>query len=213
MSDIFSSKSFMKRYGQAPPSTGPLKSGGPAKPKEKRRVKIESEGNAGQGSTAYVRGNRSEDEGGRSVTIEKDYAGVDQKVVRRKKKDGTVKTKTIKISEKRAERIKKRKDKSHGPAKKTKSEKRLAETKVKIQDAKDATRNKKASESKEVIKQSNKAKRLEKRQKRQEGRAERKKIRKEEGKTVVRAKSDGTPGMESISKREAIKRSRKKQRE
>ena len=111
MSDTFSSKNFMSRYF----SGGPAKtSGGPAKPKGKKRVKIESEGNEGQGSTEYVRGNRSEDEGGRSVEIGRDYAGEQTKTVRRKKKDGTVKTTHKKISEKRAERIKKRKDKSHG---------------------------------------------------------------------------------------------------
>ena len=81
--------------------------------KEPKRVKIESEGMAGQGSTEYVRGGRKEDKNVRSVTIEKDYAGKDQKVVRRKKKDGSVKTKSKKISSKKAERIKKRKDKSH----------------------------------------------------------------------------------------------------
>jgi len=85
---------------------------GPAK-KEPKRVKIESEGMAGQGSTEYIRGGREGDKNARSVTIEKDYAGKDQKVVRRKKKDGSVKTKSKKISSKRAERIKKRKDKSH----------------------------------------------------------------------------------------------------
>ena len=84
--------------------------------KEPKRVKIESEGMAGQGSTEYVRGGRKEDKNVRSVTIEKDYAGKDQKVVRRKKKDGSVKTKSKKISSKKAERIKKRKDKSHSPA-------------------------------------------------------------------------------------------------
>ena len=84
----------------------------PAK-KEPKRVKIESEGMAGQGSTEYIRGGREGDKNARSVTIEKDYAGNDQKVVRRKKKDGSVKTKSKKISSKKAERIKKRKDKSH----------------------------------------------------------------------------------------------------
>jgi len=88
------------------------KSGGPTK-KEPKRVKIESEGMDGQGSTEYIRGGRDGDKNARSVTIEKDYSGEDQKVVRRKKKDGTVKTKSKKISSKRAERIKKRKDKSH----------------------------------------------------------------------------------------------------
>ena len=81
--------------------------------KEPKRVKIESEGMAGQGSTEYIRGGREGDKNARSVTIEKDYAGNDQKVVRRKKKDGSVKTKSKKISSKKAERIKKRKDKSH----------------------------------------------------------------------------------------------------
>ena len=91
-----------------------VKPGSPAtKPGEPKRVKIESEGMDGQGSTEYIRGGRKGDKNARSVTIEKDYAGKDQKVVRRKKKDGSVKTKSKKISSKKAERIKKRKDKSH----------------------------------------------------------------------------------------------------
>ena len=110
MGNIFSNKSFMNRYFSAPKSTGPGKMdpmhngepgvqkedfeqfSGPAK-KEPKRVKIESEGMDGQGSTEYIRGGREGDKNARSVTIEKDYAGKDQKVVRRKKKDGSVKTK------------------------------------------------------------------------------------------------------------------------
>ena len=90
------------------------KGGSPAtKPGEPKRVKIESKGKAGQGSTEYVRGGRDGDKNVRSVEIGKDYSGDQTKTVRRKKKDGSVKTKSKKISSKRAERIKKRKDKSH----------------------------------------------------------------------------------------------------
>ena len=85
----------------------------PASKKEPKRVKIESEGSAGQGSTEYVRGSRDGDKNTRSVEIGKDYGGDQRKTVRRKKKDGTTKTKSKKISDKKAERIKKRKDKSH----------------------------------------------------------------------------------------------------
>ena len=103
MNNIFTNKRIYQMLG----------SKGPAK-KEPKRVKIESEGTNGQGSTEYVRGGRDGDKNARSVTIEKDYSGEDQKVVRTKKNDDTVKIKrTKKISSKRAERIKKRKDKSH----------------------------------------------------------------------------------------------------
>ena len=80
---------------------------------EPKRVKIESKGKAGQGSTEYVRGGRDGDKNARSVEIGKDYGGNQTKTVRRKKKDGSIKTKSKKISSKKAERIKKRKDKSH----------------------------------------------------------------------------------------------------
>jgi hypothetical protein len=81
------------------------------KDNEKKRTKIETEGKRGpdgkpQGSTEYV--NKS---GNRSVEIAKDFAGNQRKTVRRRKKDGTIKTKSKVISEKRAARIKRRKDK------------------------------------------------------------------------------------------------------
>ena len=59
-----------------------------------KRIKIESEGFDGQGSTEYIRGGRDEDKNARSVTIEKNYKGKDIKVSRRNKKDGSVKVKT-----------------------------------------------------------------------------------------------------------------------
>tara|TARA_B110000459_G_scaffold176753_1_gene200961 strand:- start:97 stop:363 length:267 start_codon:yes stop_codon:yes gene_type:complete len=71
-----------------------------------QRVKIETEGKEQQGSSEYV--NNS---GTRSVEVGRDYAGDQRKTVRRKKKDGSVKTTSRKISDKRAERIKKRKEK------------------------------------------------------------------------------------------------------
>ncbi len=82
------------------------------KDNKKKRTKIETEGKRGpdgepQGSTEYV--NKS---GNRSVEIAKDFAGNERKTVRRRKKDGTVKTKSRVISKKRAEKIKKRKNKN-----------------------------------------------------------------------------------------------------
>ena len=93
---------------------------------------------------------------------------------------------------------------------------RLSKTKEKIADAK-------AAGDKPI-----KTAKLQKRQKRQEGRAERKKIKEEAkapkynvhghlrkkkfSKTVVREKADGTSGLEEVSKRTAIKRSRKDQK-
>tara|TARA_R110002012_G_C11248346_1_gene566354 strand:+ start:162 stop:482 length:321 start_codon:yes stop_codon:yes gene_type:complete len=102
MKNIFTNKKIYQMLG----------SKGPAK-KEPKRIKIESEGFDGQGSTEYIRGGRDEDKNARSVTIEKNYKGKDIKVSRRNKKDGSVKVKTKEITSKRAERIKKRKDKSH----------------------------------------------------------------------------------------------------
>ncbi len=103
-----------KKTGKVIKTFGKKPSGSPAtKPGEPKRVKIESKGKAGQGSTEYVRGGRDGDKNARSVEIGKDYGGNQTKTVRRKKKDGSVKTKSKKISSKKAERIKKRKDKSH----------------------------------------------------------------------------------------------------
>ena len=93
--------------------SSPFMAKSPLLQKEPKRVKIESEGIAGQGSTEYVRGGREGDKTHRSVEIGRDYQGDQRKTVRRKKKDGTTKTKSKKISDKKAERIKKRKDKSH----------------------------------------------------------------------------------------------------
>jgi len=83
------------------------------KDNKKKRTKIETEGKRGpdgepQGSTEYV--NKS---GNRSVEIGKDFAGNQRKTVRRRKKDGTIKTKSKVISEKKAARIERRKDKTH----------------------------------------------------------------------------------------------------
>jgi hypothetical protein len=70
-----------------------------------QREKIETEGKLQQGSSEYV--NNS---GKRSVEVGRDYAGDQRKTVRRRKKDGSVKTTSRKISDKSAERIKKRKE-------------------------------------------------------------------------------------------------------
>jgi hypothetical protein len=83
----------------------------PEEKKEPKKVKIETKGIDNQGSTEYVRGGRKKDKNGRSVAIGKDFGGDNRKTVRRKKKDGTIKTTSKKISDKRAAKIKKRKDK------------------------------------------------------------------------------------------------------
>ncbi len=103
--------------------SSPFMAKSPLKDDEDKRVKITKGGDNkyNDRSVEYIKGGR-ENERGRSVEIsqgniddtksgpDNEYAS---KTVRRKKKDGTVKTKSKKISTKRAERIKKRKDKSH----------------------------------------------------------------------------------------------------
>jgi len=71
-----------------------------------QREKFETEGKLQQGSSEYV--NNS---GKRSVVVGRDFEGDQRKTVHRRKKDGSVKTTSRKISDKRAERIKKRKEK------------------------------------------------------------------------------------------------------
>ena len=71
-----------------------------------QRTKIETEGKMQQGSTEYVNSS-----GTRSVEVGRDFQGDQRKTVRRKKRDGTNETTSKKISDKRAERIKKRKEK------------------------------------------------------------------------------------------------------
>jgi len=84
----------------------------PALPKKApKKIKVETEGKDNQGATEYIRGGREGDKNTRSVEVSKDFAGDNRKTVRRKKKDGTIKTTSRKISDKRAARIKKRKDK------------------------------------------------------------------------------------------------------
>ena len=80
------------------------------KDNEKKRTKIEREGKKGpdgkyQPSTEYI--NKS---GNRSVEIGRDFAGNQRKTVRKKRKDGSIKTRSRVISDKRAERIKKIKE-------------------------------------------------------------------------------------------------------
>ena len=90
---------------------------------EEKKVKISSGGTNkyNDRSVEYIKGGRG-NERGRSVeisqgNIDDTKSGPDNeyatKTVRRKKKDGTIKTKSKKISTKRAERIKKRKDKKY----------------------------------------------------------------------------------------------------
>ena len=92
---------------------------------EEKKVKISRGGTNkyNDRSVEYIKGGRTPDERGRSVEISQGTidntkpAGEDNeyntKTVRRRKKDGTVKTKSKKISNKKAERIKKRKDKKY----------------------------------------------------------------------------------------------------
>ena len=83
-----------------------------ANPEEEKKVKIDN-----SGSTEYIKGNRRKKDGskekGKSVEIGKDFQGDSRKTVRKTKKDGSVETTSKKISDKRAERIKKRKDKKY----------------------------------------------------------------------------------------------------
>ena len=104
--------------------SSPFMAKSPLRDDEEKRVKVSSGGDNkyNDRSTEYIRGGR-ENERGRSVEIKQgnidaDKSGEDNeyatKTVRKVDKDGNVKTKkSKKISTKRAERIKKRKDKSH----------------------------------------------------------------------------------------------------
>ena len=170
MRDIFSSKSFISRYGQAK-----------AKP-----VNVAEKGD------------------------------IDEVVItpetRREKKGKNNRLKSFEGET--SEQAKKRR----GENKQNRKDARKEKTAGKIEKAKAAAveSGKKSGSSDETKRQSNKAKRLEKRSKRQEGRADRKKIR-EEGKGTKTEtytkdeKVDHTREVE-ISKKEAIKASRKKQK-
>jgi hypothetical protein len=113
-----------------------------------------------------------------------------------------------------------------GPAK-TRSEKRLERTKLKVTQAKESADEANDGSTDASLGKMNrtkaKAQRLEKREKRQEGRADRKKIRSGESKPtkdVTVTKKDPLSGVsresttkEEMTKREAIKASRKNQKE
>tara|TARA_Y100000361_G_scaffold9645_1_gene7796 strand:+ start:188 stop:523 length:336 start_codon:yes stop_codon:yes gene_type:complete len=104
--------------------SSPFMAKSPLKDDDEKRVKISKGGDNkyNDRSTEYIRGNR-EGERGRSVeisqgNIDPNKSGEDNeyatKTVRKVDKDGNLtKNKSKKISTKRAERIKKRKDKSH----------------------------------------------------------------------------------------------------
>ena len=104
--------------------SSPFMAKSPLKDDDEKRVKISKGGDNkyNDRSTEYIRGGR-EGEKGRSVeisqgNIDSDKSGEDNtyatKTVRKVDKEGNVKTKkSKKISTRRAERIKKRKDKSH----------------------------------------------------------------------------------------------------
>lgn len=99
-----------------------------ANPKEEKKVKIVRKDTPSMnpnlsdnpGSTEYIKGGRRKKDGSRekskSVTIGKDYGGDYRKTVRKSNKDGSTyggKERSKKISDKRAERIMKRKDKKY----------------------------------------------------------------------------------------------------
>ena len=104
--------------------SSPFMAKSPLKDDDEKRVKISKGGDNkyNDRSTEYIRGNR-EGERGRSVeisqgNIDPNKSGEDNeyatKTVRKVDKDGNLtKNKSKKISTKRADRIKKRKDKSH----------------------------------------------------------------------------------------------------
>ena len=89
-----------------------------------KRVKITSKGKRNQGAVEYVKGDK------RSVEVGRDYEGDQRKTVRRVKKDGTIKTRSKKISDKRAARIIKRKNKTSTPSAKKVVAKKVVAKKV-----------------------------------------------------------------------------------
>jgi len=133
--------------------------------------------------------------------------------------------KTIKEKKGKKERLKSSEGETSAEAKKRRAtnkqnrkDSRRQKTVEKIENAKNATKGKKSNNvegNSQVVKKSNKAKRLEQRLKRQEGRAERKKIRKAgKGTVTENAMKDGKVDhtrQVDISKKKAIKNSRKKQ--
>lgn len=100
-----------KKFNKTVQQVNELRREGPGK--EDKKVKIKSKDGK---SVEYVKGNRTKEEKGRSVTISEQKDGNYTKTVRKKKKDGTVTRKDKSISEKRAKRIMKRKNKTHSDA-------------------------------------------------------------------------------------------------
>ena len=104
---------------------GPAQKKDLVNPKEEKKVKIVKKDTPSMnpnlsdtpGSTEYIKGGRRKKDGsrekGKSVEIGKDYQGDYRKTVRKTKKDGSVKKRSKKISDKRAKKIMKRKDKKY----------------------------------------------------------------------------------------------------
>ena len=210
MSDTFSSKSFMNRYFSGGPlktSGGPAKtSNGPAKPIEtvKKASTLKKEGLSSE--TGFV----DEDPKGEILTTEVKPKGEkkkSKKTARKRRVEGET-------SEESKTRRKGNKD-TRKSQRRTKTREKAIEAQGDA-DKKIKKLNKTQAEVNSMKRSKAKAERLTKRSKRQEGRAERKKIRKEGREfDTIHSMYDGTLGQiyEPISKREAIKRSRKKQRE
>ena len=192
MGNIFSNKSFMNRYFSAPKSTGP----GKMDPMHNGEPGVQKEDFNQFSGPAKAK---------------MDEVVITPKTRREKKgKKNRLKSFEGETSEQAKQR--------RGENKQNRKDARKEKTAGKIEKAKAAAveSGKKSGSSDKTKRQSNKVKRLEKRSKRQEGRADRKKIR-EEGKgtkteTYIKdAKVDHTREVE-ISKKEAIKASRKKQK-
>jgi hypothetical protein len=193
MGNIFSNKSFMNRYFSAPKSTGP----GKMDPMHNGEPGVQKEDFEQFSGPAKAK---------------MDEVVITPKTRREKKgKKNRLKSFEGETSEQAKQR--------RGENKQNRKDARKEKTTGKIEKAEAAAveSGKKSGSSDETKRQSNKAKRLEKRSKRQEGRADRKKIRKEGKGTKTEtytkdAKVDHTREVE-ISKKEAIKASRKKQKE
>tara|TARA_R110002124_G_scaffold255118_1_gene420744 strand:+ start:272 stop:880 length:609 start_codon:yes stop_codon:yes gene_type:complete len=201
MGNIFSNKSFMNRYFSAPKSTGPGKMD-PMHNGEPGVQKEDFEQFSGPAKAKLVNVAEKGD---------MDEVVITPKTRREKKgKKNRLKSFEGETSEQAKQR--------RGENKQNRKDARKEKTTGKIEKAEAAAveSGKKSGSSDETKRQSNKAKRLEKRSKRQEGRADRKKIRKEGKGTKTEtytkdAKVDHTREVE-ISKKEAIKASRKKQK-
>mgnify|MGYP003641015996 CR=1 FL=1 len=207
MRDIFSSKSFISRYGPAKTSDGPAK---PIKTIKKAST-LKNEGLSSEAEGELINSRFiGDDPKGETLTTEVKPKGEkkkSKKTARKRRVEGET-------SEESKTRRKGNKD-TRKSQRRTKTREKAVEAQGDA-DKKIKKLNKTQAEVNSMKRSKAKAERLTKRSKRQEGRAERKKIRKEGREfDTIHSMYDGTLGQryEPISKREAIKRSRKKQRE